>query len=358
MPVTASGSRAVRSQHVSRGNRPQPHGRAQGAPRGGQRDQGRGQDRQEPAGHVHRPGPAPPPLPGRAAGPGRPGLRAHPVRQGPGPVGAADAAVRRARARHRQPVRPGHQHARLPHQRDRLRHHRAGRGAAAAGGRGRARHPPRLRLDPRGHARVRARAAQLRRADRPARLRVPRFAGAALPRPLRLRGRPGQPPAEGRPADPGRPGGAAARRPQLRHHPRHPDRPGHGRAVGPPPGAGGHRRVPAAAVPGQRDRSGHDHPRAARPAGGGAARPDGGGPALRPGRADRDPLVAPGPGHHPRARLAAPDADRGGGVAAAGGGRANFSFPAVQAPQFRPGGRNGPGRTRPGFAGRSTRVVR
>ena len=74
-------------------------------------------------------------------------------------------------------------------------------------------------------------------------------------------------------------------------------------------------------VPGRGHRPGHDHPRAAGAAGGGSARADGGGAAVRPGRADRDALVAPGPGHHPRARLAAAHADRGGGVAAAGGER-------------------------------------
>ena len=74
-------------------------------------------------------------------------------------------------------------------------------------------------------------------------------------------------------------------------------------------------------------------------AGGGAARADGGGAAVRPGRADRDPLVAPGPGHHPRARLAAADADRGGGVAAAGGERVGRGPPGASA---RPAGLAGP----------------
>ena len=187
------------SQHVPRRDRPQPHGRAQGAARGGQRHQGGRQDRQEPARHVA------PRWPGCAAttrtscSSGSAGTTSSPR----SPRRWSRRSSRRCSASS-SPSTPAAGSTRPPagtsfrHQRDRLRHHRARPSCCSPRGRELA---PGIRLelrrDPRGHARIRARAAQLRRADRPARLRVPRLAGAAVPRPLRVRGRPGQPAAAG-----------------------------------------------------------------------------------------------------------------------------------------------------------------
>ena len=103
---------------------------------------------------------------------------------------------------------------------------------------------------------------------------------------------PANPRLRGRAAHPGRPVGAAARGAQLRAHARHARRPGHGRAGRPAADPGDDRRVPAAAVPRRGHRPGRGHPGTAGAAGGGAARPDGGRAAVRPGGADRDPVVA------------------------------------------------------------------
>ncbi len=169
------------------------------------------------------------------------------------------------------------------------------------------RHPAGLRRDPRRHARVRARAAQLRRADRAARLRLPRLAGAAVPRPVRLRGRPANPRLrDGRLTLEDLSALPHAVRDCGRTHVT-PGRPGHGRAVRPAAGPGDDRGLPAAAVPRRGDGPGRGRPGAAGAARGGVARADGGRAAVRPGGADRDALVAPRPRVDARARLAAPD---------------------------------------------------